>query len=285
VAQASTRASSQREVRFSCACGASLRAWARAHGYGELHGWLFGFARLVGQGLTSPGHAFSRFARHLTPDTWPELYVSNAVPWIPSAQVGCGTGAVGLSCAAIGAAEVVLTDLDEDVLALAQRCAALNELNNVRTVQLDLEQPTVEQLDALTSSPTPTSLSHSPTMLAMAEQAGERATHAAPTTAVGFDYVIASDIIYDFTTPERVAATLEQLLAARPGSRALIVHDQNRCRSDQAQRKVAAFATAVASHTRLQCLHNQSMAALPDGRGLIIDETEPTPLLVQLFCQ
>ena len=46
-----------------------------------------------------------------------------------------------------------------------------------------------------------------------------------------------------------------------------------------------AFATAVASHTRLQCLHNQSMAALPDGRGLIIDETEPTPLLVQLFCQ
>ena len=56
-------------------------------------------------------------------------------------ELGCGTAAVGLACAALSCSEVVLTDVDEAALLLAQRNAVLNGLVCARTAILNIEQP------------------------------------------------------------------------------------------------------------------------------------------------
>ena len=45
-------------------------------------------------------------------------------------EIGCGTGAVGLACAALGASSVWLTDIDEGALALTRSNVALNGLES-----------------------------------------------------------------------------------------------------------------------------------------------------------
>jgi SAM-dependent methyltransferase len=53
-------------------------------------------------------------------------------------ELGCGTGAVGLACAHLGASEVWCTDTDADALALAARNAAANGATAVRVARLDM---------------------------------------------------------------------------------------------------------------------------------------------------
>eukprot|EP00927_Polykrikos_kofoidii_P004458 TRINITY_DN11756_c0_g1_i1.p1 TRINITY_DN11756_c0_g1~~TRINITY_DN11756_c0_g1_i1.p1 ORF type:complete len:406 (+),score=67.80 TRINITY_DN11756_c0_g1_i1:59-1219(+) len=52
-------------------------------------------------------------------------------------ELGCGLGAVGLTCARAGAEAVILTDYDDDVLRACERSASLNCLNQVSTHLLD----------------------------------------------------------------------------------------------------------------------------------------------------
>ena len=54
-------------------------------------------------------------------------------------ELGCGTGAVGLACAHLGASEVWCTDTDADALGLAARNAAANGATTVRVVKLDMQ--------------------------------------------------------------------------------------------------------------------------------------------------
>lgn len=55
-------------------------------------------------------------------------------------ELGCGTGAVGIACATLGAKEVWCTDIDADALALAARNAAINgaACSAVRVARLDM---------------------------------------------------------------------------------------------------------------------------------------------------
>lgn len=51
-------------------------------------------------------------------------------------ELGCGTGAVGLACAVLGASEVWCTDVDKDSLALVRRSAASNSATTLRAATL-----------------------------------------------------------------------------------------------------------------------------------------------------
>ena len=53
-------------------------------------------------------------------------------------ELCCGTGGVGLACAALGAREVWCTDLDEDALAMAERNSTANGATAVRVARLDV---------------------------------------------------------------------------------------------------------------------------------------------------
>ena len=53
-------------------------------------------------------------------------------------ELGCGTGAVGIACAALGASEVWCTDANAAALALTARNAASNGAATVRVARLDL---------------------------------------------------------------------------------------------------------------------------------------------------
>ena len=57
-------------------------------------------------------------------------------------ELGCGTAAVGLACAALGAREVWCTDVDADALALAARNVATNGATAVRVARLDMRDET-----------------------------------------------------------------------------------------------------------------------------------------------
>ena len=219
-------------------------------------------------------------------------------------ELGCGTAAVGLACASLGASEVVLTDIDAAALSLAERNASLNGLINTRTAWLDIDAPTAEQLIALNagvavdSAATPAAImSHSPTLLSMAELSNETALSEKTCAAAGsshseastceasttFDYIIASDIIYDFTSPERVASTIERLLAGQPHARALVVHDRNACRSERARRSVDEFASAASRSTSLVCINSEEFSAEHYSGNDGAKRQSERPLMMQLF--
>ena len=60
-------------------------------------------------------------------------------------ELGCGTGAVGLACAALGASEVWCTDVDAAALALTARNAAANGAAAVRVARLDCSDEAEEE--------------------------------------------------------------------------------------------------------------------------------------------
>ncbi len=56
-------------------------------------------------------------------------------------EIGAGLGVVGLTAAAFGHKEVVITDYEEECLDFLRLNAALNELENVRIERLDWREP------------------------------------------------------------------------------------------------------------------------------------------------
>lgn len=134
-------------------------------------------------------------------------------------ELGCGTAAVGLACAAYGADAVLLLDYDASATVLAAKNARLNGLESVANVaRIDLTSP------------------HDP--------------------AVGvFDVVVASDLCYDFLPAAAVArAIAAHMDLTNPESRALIVHDLDNSRSDEARRAVSDFAAEVGAIPALRCV-------------------------------
>lgn len=81
------------------------------------------YGHLTGAGdiVWPAGLAFSRLLAHC-----PSFVVGKRV-----LELGSGVGAVGLTAACAGAASVVLTDYDEDVLALSREAASANGVSNI----------------------------------------------------------------------------------------------------------------------------------------------------------
>ena len=156
-------------------------------------------------------------------------------------ELGCGTAAAGLACASLGAAEVWLTDIDADALALARtnarRLARTTQGAEARVCALDLNSP------------------------------GE--SEAAAAAAGGFDLVLASDLLYDWADPRAVAAALARFLAAAPHARALCVHDRHRGRSAAALACVDAFGAEVESAGALRRVASEARDA--DGGELLLE--------------
>jgi len=173
-------------------------------------------------------------------------------------ELGCGTAAAGLACAALGAEEVWLTDNEPAALDLAQRNAELNGLAaRTRVAHFDLMMP-----DA--------------TLVA---SCGAQA--AAMPSAEAFGCIVASDVLYDVTAPAQLAATLARLLLARrgegdgataaPAPRALVVSSRDPTRSEVAQRAVNGFAELCASHPELRVLAElTSTEGVPEGHGDVL---------------
>ena len=95
-------------------------------------------------------------------------------------ELGCGTAAAGLACAALGASTVWLTDIDDDALAFAARNAALNGL-----------RASVARLDFLAAS---------------APDAAARAASHPPGMPETFDLVLACDVLCTHACIERPAS-------------------------------------------------------------------------------
>ena len=176
-------------------------------------------------------------------------------------ELGCGTAAAGLACAALGAKEVWLTDNEPAALDLAQRNAELNGLAaRTRIAHFDLMMP-----DA--------------TLVA---SCGAQAAATPSAEAFGcFGCLIASDVLYDVTAPAQLAATLARLLLARrgegdgaaaaPAPRALVVSSRDPTRSEIAQRAVNGFAELCASHPELRVLAElTSTEGVPEGHGDVL---------------
>ena len=138
-------------------------------------------------------------------------------------EVGGGAGAPGVACAVAGAAEVVVSDWDEVALALAAENAALNGVaGRVSTAVLDWRDT---EASALATLPR-------------------------------FDVVVAADVVFEREHATYVAQALHRFLSPSEHSRAVVVLDGDRRRSDEAWRGVEAFAAAAeAQQQPLRCLH------------------------------
>ena len=141
-------------------------------------------------------------------------------------ELGCGTAAAGLACAALGASAVLATDVDDAGLALAARNAALNGLGGAFAVaRLDLSRPD----DLEPPQPAP-------------------------------DLLVASDLLYDFLSADALCASVARLLGhAATGAVALCVHDRAQHRTAAARRSVDGFLDAAARHG-LRCVASASRA-------------------------
>ena len=138
------------------------------------------FGHLTGAGdiVWPAGLAFSRLLAHC-----PSFVAEQRV-----VEVGSGLGAVGLTAALSGAASVVLTDYDEDVLALATLGAQENGVpQRVSTAPLDW----------------------SPANVALPPGAP-------------FDVVLGADVLYDQQNALNIARLLPKLLREGEGAKALI---------------------------------------------------------------
>ena len=152
-------------------------------------------------------------------------------------ELGCGTAALGLACAALGASEVWLTDNESMALDLAQRNAELNGLQSrTRTAHFDLMS-----IDAPWGMAVP---QHLPV----------------------FDVIVASDVLYDVTAPEHLAATISRLLAHSVDARALVVSSRDPSRSELAQKAVTGFVSLASNHAELHCVQQMSTSdGVPSG--------------------
>ena len=175
-------------------------------------------------------------------------------------EIGCGTAAAGLTCAALGAAEVWLTDNEPAALDLARRNAALNGLaERTHTALFDLMTPAEPWVGAGDASST-----------------GEQRA------SEGFDFIVASDVLYDLTAPHQLVETLTRLLRVRqgvdtasthatPAPFALVAASRDPTRSQTAQRAVHDFVTMCASHQELQVVAEMSSdQKIPEGHGDMI---------------
>ena len=135
------------------------------------------YGHLTGAGdvVWPAGLAFSRLLAHC-----PSFVEGKRV-----LELGAGLGAVGLTAAASGAASVLLTDYDEDVLGFARQAAAENGVGG---------RVTTERLDW---------------------SAAEGVPEGAP-----FDLVLAADVLYDKENALHIAKLLPRLLA--DGARCMI---------------------------------------------------------------
>ena len=132
-------------------------------------------------------------------------------------EIGCGTAACGLACAALGASTVWLTDWDDDALSIARRNAEHNGLGaQCQTAKLDFMQGFPD---------------------ASARPAGMPRT---------FDLVLAADVLYDWSGSwrETLEAVASYLDLSNRGARALCVFGQQK-RSEAARAACDEFDQAV----------------------------------------
>ena len=164
-------------------------------------------------------------------------------------ELGCGTAGAGLVCAALGAAAVHLTDVDQGALALATRNAALNGLTDrVHVSTLDLHTATLD-------------------VLAAAPQAAEAAT-----PPERFDVVLASDVPYDFVDAAALVDCLVRFLAV--GGRAFVVQDRDERRSANHRLGIDDCIACAARHPALSCVASEEREVQPadddEGGGATI---------------
>ena len=152
----------------------------------------------------------------------------------PAEALVTSLAAGGLACAALGASQVWLTDVDDAALALAERNAELNGL---------AQRTRIARLDLMTADGTPS---------ADADTVPRR-DRCVPED-IPFDCIVASDILYDVTAAEEAAATIARLLSRSPTARALICNSRDATRSAAAQRAVTSFASLCKDHPQLRCL-------------------------------
>ena len=116
-------------------------------------------------------------------------------------EIGCGTAACGLACAALGARTVWMTDWDEDALALAQRNAEHNGLEaTCHTAKLDFMRGFVDEASRPAAMP------------------------------ATFDLLLAADVLYDWggSWRETLDAIACYLDASKPNARAICVFGQQK---------------------------------------------------------
>ena len=176
-------------------------------------------------------------------------------------ELGCGTAAVGLSLAALGAADVWITDWDVSALELAQHNAELNGLDHVRAFMRNMSDP----------------------MGAYSPLPSAAAAQLPPLPA--FDLVVASDVIYDQTEPAKVLETIVRALKdGAVGAKALIVHSSEPSRSEGARRAVGTFLECCAGHPQVRCVAQMTPAADLDlGGGCLAEDIGGQDIVMQLL--
>ena len=167
-------------------------------------------------------------------------------------ELGCGTALCGLACAALGAASVWLTDVDDGALKLAQSNVELNGLSAMTRVRrFDvMNQPPEEAAGAEAAE-------------VEASEAGGEAEEFMSSwpysrrTPPRFELVLASDIPYDFVEPAKLVEALALVLARTPSARALVVQDLDTSRSQAHQQGVRACVELAARHPELRLVASE----------------------------
>ena len=164
-------------------------------------------------------------------------------------ELGCGCGAVGLACAALGARSVWLTDIDEAALALAARNAALNGLEGTaRAARLDF---------------------------LAAEAGGEEAATPArpPGMPATFELVVAADILYDWSESRwrDALGAMARYLGTGADARVLCCFGSG-SRSGAARRSVEALERAVGrgDTAGLRCVASEEVPPEGPNEGLLM---------------
>lgn len=161
-------------------------------------------------------------------------------------EIGCGTGAVGLACAALGASSVWLTDIDDGSLALAAANAELNGMGAmVHVAKLD--------------------------MLEARDLAAAKSARLLPC----FDVVLAVDVLYGWESraDEALLAVGRYLDSQSTAARALCCFGQTK-RSDAARRVVAEFERITAGRgccaSGLRCIAREEVPGEGPADGFLM---------------
>lgn len=158
-------------------------------------------------------------------------------------ELGCGTAAVGLACAACGARSCWLTDIDDDALALAARNAQLNGLEG---------STAVAKLDLLD---------------------GREAARPPGMPREGFDLVVAADVVYspgEEAQGETLRAMARYLDVSNPDARVLCCFGQGK-RSEAAWRTVRQLeAASQQGEAGLRCVAREEVTADGERDGLLM---------------
>lgn len=153
-------------------------------------------------------------------------------------ELGCGTGAAGLGCAALGAATVWLTDVDDGALELTRGNVARNQLEGTTEVR---------RLDV------------------MATPADD---------APRFGCVLVADCPFDFVAPEKLVEAIARHLATSEDARAIVVQDGDPHRSQTHQRGIADCIELAAKHPALRCIASEERAIDVDDASSRSDDME-----------